>query len=208
MKKTPITIVDYGQGNLGSIRNMLHFLGQDSTITSDPADVAAAEKLILPGVGAFDTGMRELERRGLQDVLVKRVLEDRVPILGICLGAQLMTRGSEEGDRPGLGWFDADTVKFRFEGEGQQLPIPNIGWRAVVPVHDDTLMRGWDDRAKFYFVHSYYMRSTDGRDVAFTSGYGEEFVAGMQRDNIYSAQFHPEKSHKFGMHLMRSFAHV
>lgn len=208
MKQTPITIVDYGQGNLGSIRNMLHFLGQDSTITSDPAEVAVAGKLILPGVGAFDTGMRELERRGLQDVLVARVLEDRVPILGICLGAQLMTRGSEEGDRSGLGWFDADTVRFRFDGDGHPLPIPNIGWRDVRAAHDQTLMRGWDERAKFYFVHSFYMRSTEGRDVAFTSRYGEDFVAGMQRDNIYSAQFHPEKSHKFGMHLMRSFAHV
>ena len=208
MKKTPIAIVDYGQGNLGSIRNMLHFLGQDSTITSDPVDVATAGKLILPGVGAFDTGMRELERRGLRDVLVTRVLEDHVPILGICLGAQLMTCGSEEGDRPGLGWFNADTVRFRFDGEERQLPIPNIGWRDVRSAHADTLMCGWDERAKFYFVHSYYMRSTDGRDIAFTSLYGGEFVAGMQRGNIYSAQFHPEKSHKFGMHLMRSFSDV
>ncbi len=203
-----IYIVDYGQGNLGSIRNMLHFLGYDSQITSDPGDVSRAEKLILPGVGAFDTGVRELERRGLVDVLHRRAIEDKVPILGICLGAQLMTRGSEEGDRPGLGWFDAETVRFRFDETEQKLPVPNIGWRHVVPHGEANLMQGWDGPAKFYFVHSYHMRQTSRTDIAFTSSYGHEFVAGLQRDNIYSAQFHPEKSHKYGLHLMRRFANV
>jgi glutamine amidotransferase len=206
--KSVIYIVDYGQGNLGSIRNMLHFLGYDSHITSNPDDVRAAGKLILPGVGAFDSAVRELERRGLTDVLHRRVIEDKVPILGICLGAQLMTRGSEEGDRPGLGWFDAETVRFRFDESEQKLPVPNIGWRHVVPHGEANLMQGWDGPAKFYFVHSYYMRQASRTDVAFTSSYGHEFVAGLQRDNIYSAQFHPEKSHKFGLHLMRRFANV
>lgn len=206
--KSVIYIVDYGQGNLGSIRNMLHFLSYDSQITSDPGDVARAEKLILPGVGAFDTGMRELERRGLVDVLHRRAIEDKVPILGICLGAQLMTRGSEEGERPGLGWFDAETVRFRFEEAEQKLPVPNIGWREVIAHGEANLMQGWEGPAKFYFVHSYYMRQAGQKDVAFISSYGQEFVAGLQRDNIYSAQFHPEKSHKYGLHLMRRFANV
>jgi len=206
--KSVTYIVDYGQGNLGSIRNMLHFLGYDSQITSDPGDVARAEKLILPGVGAFDTGVRELERRGLVDVLHRRAIEDKVPILGICLGAQLMTRGSEEGDRPGLGWFDAETVRFRFDEAEQKLPVPNIGWRRVTAHGEANLMQGWEGPAKFYFVHSYYMRQAGQKDVAFSSSYGQEFVAGLQRDNIYSAQFHPEKSHKYGLHLMRRFANV
>lgn len=208
MKKNPIWIVDYGQGNLGSIRNMLDFLGFDSYVTSDARAVASAEKLILPGIGAFDTGMRELEARGLIDVLRRRVIEDQVPVLGICLGAQLMTRGSEEGDRPGLGWFDAETVRFRFDGDDRKLPIPNIGWRQVFPRGDLNLMRDWEGKSKFYFVHSYYMRSAKAEDVSFLSQYGHEYVAGMQRANIYSAQFHPEKSHKFGLHLMRNFANV
>ncbi|MGN5376487.1 imidazole glycerol phosphate synthase subunit HisH [Sphingomonas hankookensis] len=208
MKKSVISIVDYGQGNLGSIRNMLHFLGFDSQITSDVQAIATAEKLILPGVGAFDTAMRELEKRNLPDTLHRRVVEDKVPILGICLGAQLMTRGSEEGERAGLGWFDAETVRFDFGKDDRKLPIPNIGWRPVKAHGDSDLMQGWHDPAKFYFVHSYYMRSNDPSNIAFTSSYGHDFVAGMQCDNIYSAQFHPEKSHKFGMHLMRSFANV
>lgn len=208
MKKSPISIVDYGQGNLGSIRNMLHFLGFDSNITSDARVIASAEKLILPGVGAFDTAMRELERRDMLDVLHRRVIENRVPILGICLGAQLMTRGSEEGDRAGLGWFDAETIRFRFEGENERRPIPNIGWRSVEFEEIGNLMTGWTEPAKFYFVHSYYIRSNNVNEISFTSRYGHDFVAGMHRDNIYSAQFHPEKSHKFGMHLMRNFANV
>jgi len=206
--KSVIYIVDCGQGNLGSIRNMLNFLGYDSRITSDPSDVAKAEKLILPGVGAFDTGVRELERRGLTDVLHRRVIEDKVPILGICLGAQLMTRGSEEGNRPGLGWFDAETVRFRFAETEQKLPVPNIGWRRVVAHGETNLMHGWEGPPKFYFVHSYYMRQVGQKDIAFTSSYGHEIVAGLQRENIYSAQFHPEKSHKYGLHLMRRFANV
>lgn len=206
--KAPIYIVDYGQGNVGSIRNMLHFLGYDAYVTSNPGDVMTAEKLILPGVGAFDTGIRELERRGLIDVLHRRTIEDKVPILGICLGAQLMTRGSEEGNRPGLGWFDAETIRFQFEGVEQKLPVPNVGWRHVIPHGEANLMQGWGGPAKFYFVHSYYIRPASQKNVAFTSRYGHEFVAGLQRDNIYSAQFHPEKSHKFGLYLMRRFANV
>jgi glutamine amidotransferase len=206
--KNIICIVDYGQGNLGSISNMLHFLGYDTCVTSDGGVIGRAEKLILPGVGAFDTGMRELERRGLVDVLNRRVIEDKVPILGICLGAQLMTKGSEEGNLPGLGWFDAETIRFCFDEAEQKLPVPNIGWRRVMALGEANLMHEWQGSTKFYFVHSYYMRQPGQNDVAFVSSYGHEFIAGLQRGNVYSVQFHPEKSHKFGLHLMRSFANV
>lgn len=208
MKKSSIAIVDYGQGNLGSIRNMLHFLGFDSFITSDREAIAKAEKIILPGIGAFDTAIRELERRNLPDILQRKVVEDKVPILGICLGAQLMTRGSEEGQRDGFGWFEAETVRFRFDEGEQNLPVPNIGWRQVAFRGEGNLMDGWSEPAKFYFVHSYCMISTTSKDIAFTSRYGSNFIAGFHRDNIFSAQFHPEKSHKFGMHLMKNFANV
>ncbi len=203
-----VCIVDYGQGNLGSIQNMLHFLGHDSHITSEPSEIERAKKLILPGVGSFDTGMRELEHRGLIPSLHRRVIEDKIPVLGICLGAQLMTRGSEEGNLPGLGWFDAETVRFRFDGTVPRLPIPNIGWRGVCAHGHNNLMRGWQGDMKFYFVHSYYIKSERKEDISFTSDYGHKFAAGLMRENIFSTQFHPEKSHKYGMHIMSSFANV
>jgi glutamine amidotransferase len=167
-----------------------------------------AQKLILPGVGSFDTGMRELASRRLIAPLHHRVIEEKVPVLGICLGAQLMTRGSEEGALPGLGWFDAETVRFRFDAIDSRLPIPNIGWRPVASHGENNLMRHWQGDIKFYFVHSYYIRSERPEDVAFTSEYGHEFAAGLMRENIFSTQFHPEKSHKYGMEIMSSFANV
>ena len=200
-------IVDYGQGNLGSIQNMLARLGYQSHISSDPAEVAASQRLILPGIGAFDTAMVELDIRGLREPLVQRAIDAKVPTLGICLGAQLMTKGSEEGSLPGLGWFDAETVAFKFTAE-ERLPVPNIGWRDVRAAHGSTLISGLDE-ARYYFVHSYYMRtSADNPDTALYSDYGHSFVCGFQRDNLYSAQFHPEKSHKFGFHFLKAFMHA
>jgi glutamine amidotransferase len=198
-----ITIVDYNMGNLGSIRNMLKKLGVDSRITSEPALVANAEKLVLPGVGAFDAGMENLERCGLIPVLNKRVLEDRVPILGICLGMQLMTRKSEEGKRPGLGWIDAHVV--RFNG-GPALKVPHMGWNLVAPTRTCPLTDPLPAQPRFYFVHSYFVRCGVPDDVLLTSSYGENFHSGFWRGNIYGVQFHPEKSHKFGMALLANFA--
>ncbi len=197
-------IIDYGQGNLGSIQNMLARLGYQSIISNDHAEVATAQRLILPGIGAFDTAMVELDRRGLRDPLIQRAIEDKVPTLGICLGAQLMTNGSEEGNRPGLGWFDAETVAFKFDS-AKKLPVPNIGWRYVRATHDATLVQGLEE-PRYYFVHSFYMRtSQDNPDAALISDYGHPFVCGFQRENLYSAQFHPEKSHKFGFHFLKGF---
>lgn len=197
-------IIDYGQGNLGSIQNMLARLGYPSTISSNPAKVALAQRLILPGIGAFDTAMVELDSRGLRDPLIERAIEAKVPTLGICLGAQMMTKGSEEGNLPGLGWFDAETIAFKFDAT-EKLPVPNIGWRDVRATHDATLIQGLVE-ARYYFVHSFYMRtSQDNPDAALFSYYGHPFVCGFQRENLYSAQFHPEKSHKFGFHFLKGF---
>ena len=199
-----ITIVDYGMGNLGSIRNMLRKIGFDSEITSDAGRIAVATKLILPGVGAFDAGMDRLERSGLIPVLGERVLGARVPILGICLGMQLMTYGSTEGARCGLGWIDAQTLRFKAADAG--LKVPHMGWNLVRPMREAALVDALPEDPRFYFVHSYYIRCEQPEDVLLTTTYGEPFHSGFHRGNVWGVQFHPEKSHKFGMHLLRNFA--
>lgn len=203
-----IVIVDYGIGNLGSIRNMLRKVGASATISSDANAIKEADKLILPGVGAFDTGVRHLRESGLVDLLHERALEDRVPVLGICLGAQLMTRSSDEGVEPGLGWFEADTRKMAFDGIPGKWPLPNIGWRDVGFREGYPLMRGYETTPRFYFVHSYYMKPDQPELTSVTSRYGFDFACGLSRDNLHCVQFHPEKSHKFGMRLLRNFAEL
>ena len=200
-----ITIVDYGMGNLGSIRNMLAKIGVDSEITADPEAVMAAQKLILPGVGAFDAGMQSLERSGLRAVLDERVLNARVPTLGICLGMQLMTRHSSEGDRAGLGWIDAQVR--RFESAASGLKVPHMGWNLVAPARPAALLDDLPMESRFYFVHSYYVECRDSSDVLLTTTYGRRFDSALQRGNVWGVQFHPEKSHKFGMQLLTNFAH-
>jgi glutamine amidotransferase len=199
-----ITIVDYGMGNLGSIRNMFKKIGAESDITSDSARIAAAGKLLLPGVGAFDAGMEALERRGLVEPLTRRVLQDGVPVLGICLGMQLMTAGSDEGVRPGLGWVPARTIRFKPSAAAPK--IPHMGWNLVAPAQPDPLVEQLPAEPRFYFVHSYYVRCESEQDVLLKTSYGHEFHSGLRHGNVRGVQFHPEKSHKFGMHLLRNFA--
>jgi len=199
-----ITIIDYGMGNLGSIRNMLKKIGADSEITAEPARIAAATKLVLPGVGAFDAGMENLDKSGLVPLLNERVRRDEVPVLGICLGMQLMTHSSSEGERPGLGWVDAKAV--RFVPADATLKVPHMGWNIARPVRDDALLEGLPRESRFYFVHSYYVACERREDVLLTTFYGADFDSGFRRGNVWGVQFHPEKSHRFGMHLMRNFA--
>jgi glutamine amidotransferase len=203
-----ITIVDYKLGNLGSIRNMLRRIGAPAMITSDREAIARAEKLILPGVGAFGEGMGSIAALGLREVLDDLVLRRRVPVLGICLGMQLMTRRSEEDDVPGLGWIAADTVRFRFPPEQRDLHVPHIGWNTVAIARDDSLFRGLaeDEDTAFYFVHSYHVVCADEADVLARAHHGHDFVAAFQHGHILGTQFHPEKSHRFGMQLLRNFA--
>lgn len=199
-----ITIVDYRMGNLGSISNMLKKLAVPSKITADPQDIAVARKLILPGVGAFDAGMDNLARSGLLPVLNERVLQARVPTLGICLGMQLMTQRSEEGRRAGLGWVAAEALLFR--PADAALKVPHMGWNRVRPMRSAPLTDGLPDEPRFYFVHSYHVRCNAPEDVLLTTQYGEEFHSAFQHGNVMGVQFHPEKSHKFGMALLRNFA--
>ncbi|MFL6601413.1 MAG: imidazole glycerol phosphate synthase subunit HisH [Steroidobacteraceae bacterium] len=199
-----ITIVDFNMGNPGSIRNMLKKIGCESQLTADPARIASATKLVLPGVGAFDAGMESLERTGLIPLLTQRVRQDRVPTLGICLGMQLMTLRSAEGRRPGLGWVDAEVL--RFEPVDVTLKVPHMGWNRVIQARPSVLTADLAEEPRFYFVHSYFVRCNDPADVLLTTPYGDSFHSGFQRENLYGVQFHPEKSHKFGMALLRNFA--
>lgn len=201
-----IVIVDYGMGNLGSILNMLKKIGAPAAkISSDAKDIEQAEKLILPGVGAFDTGMQHLRATGLIPLLNEKVLKAKTPTLGVCLGMQLMTKVSEEGELPGLGWFDAETIRFRFDSRQTGLKVPHMGWNTINVKREGVLFRDMHPNARFYFVHSYHFVAHDPSDVLTTTDYGYEFVSAIQRDHIMAAQFHPEKSHKFGMKLYKNF---
>lgn len=200
-----IVIIDYGLGNLGSIKNMIRKIGRSAIISSDQNDIKNASVLVLPGVGAFDTGIQHLRSSGLIDLLNERVLTEKTPVLGICLGAQLMTLSSEEGKEPGLGWFDAETVRMNFSELPGKWPLPNIGWRDVHVQNSYELLSGYSEIPRFYFVHSYHMRPNDHSIVSMTSTYGFEFSCGLSKDNIHCVQFHPEKSHSFGMRFFRNF---
>ncbi len=200
-----ITIVDYGMGNIGSVYNMLKKVGASAIISSDPVEILRAEKLILPGVGAFDNGMRNLSELGLIEVLNDKVLNGKTHILGICLGAQLLTNKSEEGILPGLGWLDADTVRFSIPSSNKCLKIPHMGWNETVIRRENPLLCGFEDQPRFYFVHSYYLKCNNSEDVIATSTHGIEFAAAVNRLNIWGTQFHPEKSHMFGMNVIRNF---
>jgi glutamine amidotransferase len=201
-----ILIIDYGMGNLGSIANMLKKIEVDPIISEKPHDIEKAEKLILPGVGAFDNGMKNLRERGLLDVLNKKVLSQKTPILGICLGIQLFTKKSEEGQMNGLAWLDAETVKFKFNKTNLSLKIPHMGWNNVKIMKDSNLFKGLEIENRFYFVHSYHVVCDDGADVLSKTEYGFEFTSSILKGNIAGVQFHPEKSHKFGMRLLENFA--
>ena len=200
-----VIIVDYGVGNLASIANMARKAGTDCIISSDPAMVARADKLILPGVGAFDRGVSNLEQRGLIAALNERAVERRVPTLGLCLGMQLMGRGSEEGGRAGLGWLAADSVRFKFGGGAPALKVPHMGWNYIEPAAPAALTSGLPPEPRFYFVHSYYLACDDPSDVMCWTTYGSRFASGIHRGNLWGTQFHPEKSHSFGLALLRNF---
>lgn len=202
-----ITIVNYGMGNLGSVQNMCKRIGVPSEITSDPAVIEKSTKLLLPGVGAFDAAMQRIAESGLRTVLDKKVMEEKVPTLGICLGMQLLTDSSEEGVLPGLGWIPAKTLKFKFPPDSK-LKIPHMGWNYVFQKNKSALTDDLPEEPRFYFVHSYYVKCNDEQDVLMTTPYGPDFHSIVQRGNVYGAQFHPEKSHKYGMKLLDNFAKI
>ena len=203
-----IVIVDYGMGNSKSVANMLRKTGYDSQITSDPSIVEQAEKIILPGVGAFDAGMEQLRQSGLLDVLTRRVLRDKTPTLGICLGAQLFAKSSEEGVMAGLGWINADAVRFGFSQSDKSLKVPHMGWNYVNTVKKHPLFERVPEPMRFYFVHSFHFICYDESIISAKAHYGYDFACAVVKDNIMGVQFHPEKSHKYGMQLLKNFAEL
>jgi len=200
-----ITIIDYGMGNLASIANMGRKAGGELVISEEPTVISQATKLILPGVGSFDSAMTNLRARGFIPLLNEMVLQRKVPILGICLGVQLFARNSQEGRLPGLGWIAADTVRFKFGPQSARLTIPHMGWNFIESAKDDTLLRDLPPEPRFYFVHSYHLVCDEPADVLTWTNYGYRFASAIQRGNIWGVQFHPEKSHKFGLALLKNF---
>lgn len=203
-----ITIVDYGVGNLASIANMLKRVGATCRFAGTPEAIADATSLILPGVGAFDHGMRSLSARGLVEPLTRKVREEGTPLLGLCLGMHLLTEGSEEGELPGLGWISGHCIRFRPDREQQPIRIPHMGWNRVTMVRDHPLVRELGASPRFYFVHGYHVSGLhDGVEVGHTL-HGRDFPAIIAQKNIMGVQFHPEKSHSFGMRLLQGFAEM
>ncbi len=200
-----LTIVDYGVGNLASIKNMLRKIGAEALISSDEATILAADKLILPGVGAFDTCAEKLLQSGLLNILTKKVLEEKTPVLGVCVGMQLLMESSEEGSLPGLGWIKGRNVRFKKEQMSAKLKVPHMGWTDVVLSKPSRLFEAMYDEPRFYFVHSFHPQLQNPDDALVHANYGYDFVAGMEHENVLGVQFHPEKSHKYGMKLLGNF---
>jgi glutamine amidotransferase len=202
-----VTIIDYGVGNLGSIQNMLKKIGASFDVATDETGIERAEKLVLPGVGAFDHAMQTLSARGLVDVLNRKALDHRVPILGVCLGMQLLTRGSEEGELPGLGWIPASAIRFRSDYGSERLKVPHMGWNGFQTARLSPLLDGLGAQCRFYFVHSYYVKCDDRRHALASAYYGTEFDCVIGSENVVGAQFHPEKSHRYGLQFLSNFVH-
>lgn len=200
-----IVIVDYGVGNLASVLNMFRKAGVRDVQTSGDAEVLAkADKILLPGVGAFDGGMGNLERSGLIPVLNQKALVEKVPVLGICLGMQMLTRRSDEGQMKGLGWIDAETLRFDPPAE-LKLKVPHMGWDYIKVNRENPLLESTSGN-RFYFVHSYYVSCLDEKQSLATCHFGKDFTCAVNKDNIFGTQFHPEKSLKFGMKVLENFA--
>lgn len=201
---TRVVIVDYGMGNLHSVKKKLDRIGVQAQLTSDPDQLLRADKLILPGVGHFGKAMEHLETLGLAPALNEAVVARKTPILGICLGMQLFARRSQEGGAEGLGWLDADVVRFDMD-DTRRLKVPHTGWNGVRVARSSPLLDGLTDQTEFYFVHAYHMVCRDSGDVLCDTDYGYPFTSVVQRENLYGVQFHPEKSHDVGELLLRNF---
>ena len=198
-----VGIINYGLGNLGSIQNMLKVIGEKSVVSDDIKILDKCDRYILPGVGAFDAGMSKLNECDLVDFIKKVTLEDKKSLLGICLGMQLLGRRSEEGRLSGLGLIPFDNV--RFQVENQNLKVPHMGWDIVEFKKDIPLLKGLTGQQRYYFVHSYHAKCDLDENVMMTCDYGYEFAAAVVKENIMGVQFHPEKSHDFGMALLTNF---
>ena len=199
-----VLIIDYGMGNIHSIQRRLRQAGAECKISSKPEDILQARKLILPGVGHFGRAMQNLQEFGLVEALNEAVLHRKIPVLGICLGMQLMARHGEEGDVDGLGWFDGTVVRFKIE-DRLRYKVPHMGWNQTRQMKESSLLKGIPECSEFYFVHSFHFLANDAVDVLTETDYSYLFVSAIEKENIFGVQFHPEKSHEAGIILLRNF---
>ncbi len=199
-----VVVIDYGAGNIGSVLNMIKKAGGSAIASAIVDDISQASKLLLPGVGSFDNAMTKLEGLNLVSIIQEKA-QSGTPILGICLGMQLLSYGSEEGQKSGLGLIPGKVKRFKFEAKDASLRIPHMGWNKVSISKHHALTAQLEDDARFYFVHSYHYQCEDARDELFRTHYGYDFSSGIQRENIMGVQFHPEKSHRYGMQLFKNF---
>jgi glutamine amidotransferase len=203
-----ICIVDYGLGNIQAFLNVYKRLNVEAKSVKAAGDLDSATKVILPGVGAFDHAMERLEASGMREQLDDLVLRRGVPVLGVCVGMQILAHASEEGIRPGLGYVEGQVRVFDADSPTGPLQLPHMGWNDVAPVPGNPLFERLDDDARFYFLHSYYFECERAEDVAAVSSYGREFSCAVSSGNIHGVQFHPEKSHHFGTRLLQNFAEL
>lgn len=200
-----IVIIDYGLGNLRSVQKSFERANIKVKISSDINEIEKAKKLVLPGVGHFGKGMDNLKSSGLIDVLNKKVLVDKTPILGICLGMQLMTEYSEESNSKGLGWIEAKTLRFE-KDKTKKFKVPHIGWNSIDIINDNNLLNKIKNESQFYFVHTYYVLCKKEKEIMTKSNYGIEFHSSFRKDNIFGVQFHPEKSFSVGLQMLVNFS--
>lgn len=198
-----ISILDYGLGNLGSVLNMLKYIRIPARLIYTPEDIMGAKTILLPGVGAFDAGMKNLKERGLIAPLNEKVIGQDTPVLGICLGAQLLMDSSEEGEEKGLGWIPGNVCHFSKLIKGRSLRIPHMGWSPAKS--NSYLFKDMDEDQRFYYVHSYYLNPQSEANILCMAHYGEDFVGGVQKANVIGVQFHPEKSHQYGMQFFKNY---
>lgn len=203
-----ITIIDYGLGNVLAFVNTFKRLNIAVSVAKTASDLHGSAKLILPGVGAFDHAMTLLQQSGMRESLDDMVLSNNVPLLGICVGMQMLASSSEEGSLPGLGWVEGKVKKFDTALLPHSTHLPHMGWNDVEPVRNIPLFRELDKDARFYFLHSFYFECTRSQDILATAQYGASFTCAVNRENIYGVQFHPEKSHYFGAQLLKNFAEL
>lgn len=203
-----IAIIDYGLGNIQSFVNIYKKSNIPATVANTPQQIESAEKLILPGVGSFDWAMNRLDNSGLRDTLDHLVIHKKIPVLGICVGMQMMAKNSEEGSAAGLSWFDAEVKKFNSSDFNANRPLPHMGWNRVMPKGFPCLFKNMDSEIRFYFLHSYFFSANNPEDVMGFSNYGNRFVSAVKKGNVYGVQFHPEKSHGWGIQLLKNFAKI